>query len=127
MTWFDFDYAVIRLVLCAYRTDGFGIGLVMHSPTARFLQARFVEDLSALTPVAQKVDFNRVCMYLRAMEDVARGNSTAIGALSRGERFHWLTAPRSDMLQPGPIHPGRSLDLEVAFERIFEREIRSSD
>ena len=124
MSWFDFDYAVIRLVPCAHRNDGVGIGLVMHSPSGRFLRARFAPDISSLATLAPGLDLDRVALYLRSMEDIASGNSTAIGSLTLPERFHWLTAPRSDVLQPCPIHPGRTEDLEAAFERIFEREIR---
>lgn len=122
MSWNDFDYSIVSLVPCTHRADGLSIGLVLHAPQACYLRAQFATDLS-LAEGFPHLNLARLMLYLRALEAVSKGDDSPIGQLPRPERFHWLTAPRSDLLQPGPIHPGRALDLDQEFARIYAREV----
>ncbi len=122
--WLEFDYTVIRFVPCVHRGSGINVGVVLHTPTRRHIRARFIDDLSALKPFACGMDLDRLGRYFRALIAVADGSTGPLADLSPSERFHWLSAPRSDVLQPTPPHPGRTRDIDATFERIFDLEVR---
>lgn len=121
--WIDYDYALIRLVPCVHRGAALNVGVVLHAPTEGYLGARFLDELSSFEPLAPTLDWARVLRYLAGLAAVADGAEGPLAALSTSERFHWLTAPRSDVLQPSATHPGRTRSLEVALDRLFEREV----
>lgn len=120
----DFDYAVIRFVASVPRQEFCNIGVVLHAPAARYLAARFRADTDVW---CHGVNASRVARYIASMAAVVDGSPDGgpLAALPRGERFHWLTAPRSDVLQASPRHPGRAHedDLRAALDRIFEHEV----
>ncbi len=121
--WYDFDFALIRLVPCVHRGNAMNIGLAMYAPTAGFIQAIFVDDLEPLQGFAPHVDLSRLELYLSSLEAIAAGAPGPIGSMSKSERFHWLTAPRSDIIQSTAPHPGRTQDLALTFKNLFEREV----
>ena len=123
--WIDFDYALIRLVPCVHRGAFVNLGVVLHAPTRSYLGARFLDDLDDLGRLGDGVDRVRLRRYLEALTAVTDGDPAGgpLAAMSRSERFHWLTAPRSDILQPSPRHPGRAVDPVAALHEIFATEV----
>ncbi len=121
--WIDFDYAVIRIVPCAYRTPCVPVGVVLHAPTERRVVGRFVTDLFAALEAVPDLPPERLRRYLESLGAIVKGEAGPLSDLSASERFHWLTAPRSDLLQPGPCHPGRTRDLDATLAKLFDSEV----
>jgi hypothetical protein len=85
------------------------------------LRARASLDRSALAALAADCDAGAIEEQLRLVERIAAGEPDAgpIAALEPSERFHWLTTPRSTLVQPGPIHAGVTDDPDATFEHLF--------
>lgn len=100
--------------------------MILFSRTARFLGARIELDAERLSALAPSVDREVVQSYLDAIPQVCAGGEEAgpIGALSQSERFHWLVAPRSTVIQTSPVHSGVHHDPAAALEHLFERLVR---
>ena len=116
----DYDYALLYLVPRVTADERVCVGAVLHCRTARFLAVRTRLDARAET-LAAGTDLTLVGRFLAALEAVAAGGADAapIGLLPPSERFHWLTAPRSTVLQPGPVRGGRTVDPAAAFEALW--------
>jgi hypothetical protein len=113
--WHDYDYAFLRLVPDVTGEAFTNVGLVLHSRTARYLGLRVCFDPG--TPLRDGLDGALVARYLAGMQRVAEGGAAGgpIGLLPPSERFHWLTAVRSTVLQPGPVRGGRTPDVAATF------------
>lgn len=121
-----FDYAVIRIVPRVERGEFVNAGVILHSPTADFLDVRVELDPARLTALEPSIDCDAVRSHLESIQRLCRGGEDAgtIGALSRSERFHWLVAPRSTIIQTSPVHSGVHPDPRVALEQLFEKLVR---
>jgi hypothetical protein len=122
-----FDYAVVRVVPRVERGEFVNAGVILFSRTAQFLDARIELDRERLKAVAPTIDCDVVESYLDAIPLVCAGGGEAgsIAALSQSERFHWLVAPRSTIIQTSPVHSGVHADLRVALDHLFEKLVRS--
>jgi hypothetical protein len=121
-----FDYAVVRVVPRVERGEFVNAGVILFSRTARFLDARIELDRARLMAMAPSIDCDVVQSYLDAIPRVCAGGREAgpIGDLSQSERFHWLVAPRSTIIQTSPVHSGVHSDLRVALDHLFDRLVR---
>ncbi len=104
----SFDYAVLRVVPRVEREEFINAAVVVFCLEKRYLDARVAlnpERLRALWPDA---DTDLIRQHLDAIPRICSGDPSAgpIALLSQRERFHWLTSPRSTILQPGPVHTG---------------------
>lgn len=119
--WHDFAYAWIRAVPHVHMETGATVGVVLHAPTAGFLGARVVADPAVLAARAGGADAELLERALAMIDGVARGDAAcgAIAAQPASERFHWLTAPRSAVVQPSAVHVGRTRDPGATLERLF--------
>ena len=115
----DYDYALLYLVPRVTTDERVCVGVALHCRTARFLGLRTRLD-SRAAALAGGADPALVGRFLAALEAVAAGGAGAapIGLLPPSERFHWLTAPRSTVLQPGPVRAGRADDPAAAFDAL---------
>jgi hypothetical protein len=106
--WIPYDFAVIRVVPHPHLGDCVPVGVVLHAPTAEFLGIRILSDRAALARRVADVDLDVLVRYLRNLAAIASGDADGgpIALVSRSERFHWLTAPRSDVIESGPVHSG---------------------
>ena len=113
-----YDYALLRVVHVP-TGDAETVGVVLQSRQARYLGVRLVADPGAVA-ARWRVDADLLGRALRAVEAVAAGGPEAapIGRLPPSERFHWLTAARSTVLQPSPVRTGLADDPEAALDRI---------
>lgn len=116
-----YDFAVLRVVPNVATGACANVGVVLHARTEEFLGLRTLRDQSALERLAPQLDTELLARYLDACEAIARGDEDAgpIALVSESERFHWLTAPRSDVLQCSPVHEGICSDPERALEELF--------
>ena len=118
-----FDYAVVRVVPRVERGEFVNAGVIVFSRTARFLGARILLDRDRLCALAPDIDCDVVQSYLDAIPTICAGGpgSGPIGALTQSERFHWLVAPRSTVIQTSPVHSGVHADPAVALEQLFRK------
>ncbi|MDH6108989.1 hypothetical protein P3T36_007140 [Kitasatospora sp. MAP12-15] len=122
----DYEYAVIRAVPRVERGECVNVGVLLYCRQAVRLEARTLlvpQKLLALDPA---VDLAGVARALRGIEGICAGGAAAGPAAqdSAGKRFRWLTAPRSAVVQPGPVHTGLTDDAVAEVERLFEQLVR---
>ncbi|WP_067972787.1 DUF3037 domain-containing protein [Nocardiopsis trehalosi] len=115
-----FEYAVVRVVPRLERGEQVNAGVIVYCKARSFLGARCVLDADRLLALDTGVDVGGVRRALEAVELVCRGGpeAGAAGAEDAGRRFRWLTAPRSTIVQPGPIHTGLTADPEAELARL---------
>lgn len=114
-------YAVLRLVPNVERGERFNVGVVLFSRSRRFIGLRTALDprkLAALAPECDPEPVARQLVALRAIAEGAAGGGP-VARLDPAERFHWLTAPSSTMIQPSPVHTGLSADPAATLDRLF--------
>lgn len=118
--------AVLRVVPHVHRGVFANVGVLLHARTAGFLGGRIVHDPEALAALAPGVDVDLLGRYLRCYEGICAGDPAAgpIALLPPSERFHWLTAPRSDVLQTSPVHEGLTDDPAATLEALFRDLVR---
>jgi hypothetical protein len=123
----SFDYAVVRVVPRVERGEFVNAGVILFCRTRRFLGARIELDRSRLVALAPWIDITEVERHLGIVPLICAGGSVAgpIGELPLTERFHWLVAPRSTMIQTSPVHSGLSNDPAAALERLLGSLVRS--
>ena len=122
-----YDYAVIRVVPRVERAEFVNVGIILWCQDETFLEARIELDEGRLLALAPDLDIAAVRAHLATIPAICAGGDGAgpIGKLSRRERFDWLTAPRSTMIQTSPVHAGRCTDPRAAIEHLLDRMVRS--
>ncbi|MEO8228854.1 MAG: DUF3037 domain-containing protein [Chloroflexota bacterium] len=121
-----FEYAIVRVIPRVERGESMNAGIVLHSRPRRFLDARVELDEAVLAALAPGCDPAEVRAHLAAIPRIAAGDPEAgpIARLSRPERFHWLVAPSSTMVQPSPVHTGMTDDPAATLDHLFEALVR---
>ena len=121
-----YSYAVIRVVPRVERGEFVNVGVVLFARTARFLAARIAPDTARLHAFAPGLDLDAVTRHLHAFVAICEGAATGgpIARLPPSERFHWLTAPRSAVIQTSPIHIGRCHDPRIALDMLHNALVR---
>jgi len=122
-----YDYAVVRVVPRVEREEFVNAGVILSCPSRRFLEARIELDEKRLLALDASVDLAIVRAHLAIIPAICRGGDGAgpIGKLAQRERFHWLVAPRSTIIQISQVHTGRCDDPEAALERLMDRMVRT--
>lgn len=123
---YTYDYAIIRVVPRVDRGEQVNVGVILSCPDMEFLDARIEVDEAALLAIDPMVDLAAVRANLEAIPLVCRGGPPAgpIGLLPPRGRFRWLVAPRSTIIQPSPVHTGRTSDPAACLEHLIERMVR---
>jgi len=121
-----YDYAIVRVVPRVERGEFVNVGAIVSSDAEGYLAARFAVDQERLRALDPGVDLELVRTALAAMSAVCAGGAEAgaIGRLTLRERFHWLVAPRSTIIQTSAVHTGRCDDLAGALDRLIERMVK---
>jgi hypothetical protein len=121
-----FQYTVLRVVPRVEREEFINAGVVLFCRTRRFLQARVGVDRARLYALAPDADAEAIEAQLAALERVVAGDPRAgpIAALPQSERFHWLAAPSSTVLQSSQIHSGLGPAPEQVLETLFVKLVR---
>ncbi|HEY5085790.1 MAG TPA: DUF3037 domain-containing protein [Gemmatimonadaceae bacterium] len=116
-----YNFAVLRVVPHVHIGSSVPIGVILHAPTERFVGLRVLLERAALAARAPQVDVELLLRYLTTYRAVCSADDAG-GSLSFGspsERFHWLTAPRSDVIQSGPVHEGVCADVNAELDALF--------
>jgi hypothetical protein len=117
-----FDYAVVRVVPRVEREEFVNAGIIVFCHDRDALLARIALDELRLLALHPATDLEAVRAHLAAMVRVCRGGEDAgpIGQLPLRERWRWLTAPRSTVIQTSPAHVGLADDIEAVLGHLFE-------
>ena len=118
-----FEYAVLRVVPRVERGEFINAGVVLYCQAERFLGARVHVDPARLKALDPDANLEAVMAHLEAVRSVCAGGPEAgsVGRLPLGERFGWVVAPRSTVVQPSPVHTGLTDDPEAELERLLSR------
>lgn len=118
---FRYDYAVIRVVPKVDREEFINAGVIVSCPDLSFLEARIKLNESRLLALDPTVDLDLVRKHLDTIPTICRGGDGAgsIGQLPQRQRFHWLVAPRSTIIQTSPVHTGRCGDPAAVLDHLL--------
>jgi hypothetical protein len=124
----SYDYAVIRVVPRVDREEFLNVGVIISCPAKDFLEARIELDESRLLAFDPTLDIEAIRIHLASIPRICTGGPDAgpIGQLSQRERFHWLVAPRSTIIQTSRVHTGRCTDPDPVSERLLDRMVRAA-
>ncbi|EAS19251.1 conserved hypothetical protein [Flavobacteria bacterium BBFL7] len=123
---FTFEYAIIRIVPKVEREEFFNVGVILYCKRKKYLGIKYFIDpikLQAFNSDFDLIDFDK---YLNAWRLVCDGKpaSGKIGTLEQSDRFRWLSACRSTIIQSSKIHPGLTDDPQKTLEEIFLKYVR---
>jgi hypothetical protein len=121
-----YDYAVVRVVPRVERGEFVNAGIILSCDIERILQAAISLDEKAVLALDANVDLDLVRSALAAIPMICAGGAAAgeLGKLSARERFHWLVAPRSTIVQTSPVHTGQCRDPTAALEHLMQTMVR---
>ncbi|MFC9230960.1 DUF3037 domain-containing protein [Streptomyces decoyicus] len=121
-----FEYALLKVVPRVERGEMINAGVVVYCHAQRFVEARTHLDEARLLALDPAADVAGVRAALGAVEGVCQGGERAGQAAGddAGRRFRWLMAPRSTIVQPGPVHTGLTADPAAEVERLLELLVR---
>jgi len=124
-----FEYAVLRVAPRVERGELVNVGVVLFCRTRRFLGVRVElgeRQAAALRAMAPGIDLDTVRAHLRSIESIVAGDGSAgpIAVLEAPERFRWVTAPSSTVIQPSEIHGGVTEEPAVSLLELFEKLVR---
>lgn len=130
-----FEYAVITVVPRVERGESINAGVILYSHRHRYLGCRVHLDTGRLRALDPGADPDAVAAALAVIEEACRSGEPgpeasgerggqAAAPQSRGARFRWLTAPRSTIVQPGPVHSGLTGDPAAELEHLFDKLVR---
>ena len=124
LVWYSF--AIVRVVPRVERGECMNVGVVLFARERRFLAACFELDRPRLLALAPDLDLGLVERHLETFCAIAAGERAGgpVADLPPAERFHWLTAPRSTILQTAPAHEGRTADPAAELERLLDAYVR---
>ena len=118
-----YQYVVLRCVPRVDREEFVNVGVVLYCQATDYLDVRWHVDPDRLRALDPQVDVDQVCEALAFVEGVCagdpRGGSAAKAPI--GQRFGFLKAPRSTVLQPGPVHGGVTVDPPRQLDHLLER------
>ena len=121
----SFDYAVIRVVPRVERGEHLNAGVILFCLERDFLRARIELDEPRLRALWPETDLDLVRQHLEAIPRICNGDPDGgpIARLTLRERFHWLVAPRSTIIQVSPVHAGLCDDPERALDELFRQMV----
>jgi hypothetical protein len=122
----SYDYAVIRVVPRVERQEFVNAGVILWCRDLDFIDAKIELDEARVRVLDPGVDLDAVRKHLASFAIICAGGPDAgpIGKLSKRERFDWLVAPRSTMIQTSAVHTGRCVDSSSTLERLLETMVR---
>jgi hypothetical protein len=118
MTMETFEYAVIRVMPRVERGEAMNAGVILYSQAHKFLGCRVFLDEDRLLALDPRVDLTSVTAALAAMDEACR-TEIPVGQPA-GARFRWLTATRSTIVQPGPVHSGITANPAAELQHLFD-------
>ena len=124
-----YQYVVLRCVPRVEREEFVNVGVVVYAQASDALRLVHAVDRERLAAFAPTVDLDAVCAALDTIDKVCRGEaSPGLPDLPKlGQRFGWIAAPRSTVVQPSPVHGGRTDDIDRELDRLCRRLVCQLD
>ncbi len=121
-----YDYAILRLVPRVEREEFLNVGVILSCPGKRFLDARIVVDAERWRALDPALDIEDAAAQLASYPLICIGGDSAgpIGRLSQRERFNWLIAPKSTIIQTSAVHTGWCSDPELMLEHLLKSMVQ---
>jgi hypothetical protein len=121
-----YDYSIIRVVPRVDRGEQINVGVILSVADSEFIEARIELDEALLGALDPTVDIAAVRAQLDLILAICRGGPEAgpIGTLPARGRFRWLVSPRSTIVQPSPVHTGRTSDPARCLDQLMDRVVR---
>jgi len=121
-----YEYAVIRLVPKVEREEFFNVGLVLFSKKANYIRVEYYLCPDKFQLMQSKLEMDEVILNLENFKKIAQGDKAVapIALLDVPERFRWLTAVKSSVIQTSRPHPGKTKNLDATFERLFNELVK---
>ena len=125
---YSYDYAIVRVVPKVDREEFMNVGVIVSCPSRNFLAARIELDERRLTALDPSLDIETTRAHLAAIPAICAGGDQAgpIGQLTQRQRFDWLIAPRSTIIQTSAAHTGTCEDPAAALEHLLDMMVRSA-
>ena len=116
-----FEYAVIRVVPRVEKEEFLNVGVILYCSRQNFLKALYRIDEERLRVFSHELDVQELNAYLLSFEKICKGvpQGGPIGQLPLADRFRWLTAVRSTVVQTSPVHPGLCVDAQETLDNLF--------
>jgi hypothetical protein len=123
-----YDYAIIRVVPKVEREEFVNVGAIVSCPGNGFLDARIELDEKRIKALDPTANLEQIRAHLATIPAICAGGKDAgpIGQLPQRERFHWLVAPRSTVIQTSPVHTGSCKDPAALLEHLLETMVRTA-
>jgi hypothetical protein len=121
----SYDYAVVRIVPRVEREEFMNVGVIVSCPLRNFLEARFALDESRLLALDSTLDLDTIRAHIDSIRMICAGGAAAgpLARLSQRERFHWLVAPRSTIIQTSPVHTGKCSDPVLLVDHLLQKMV----
>jgi hypothetical protein len=118
-----FEYAVIRVMPRVEREEFINVGVIVYCRSLGFLKTLYTLNETRLRALSAELDIDEVRERIQAFEKICAGRREGgtIGQLGIAERFRWLTATRSTVVQSSPVHPGLCTDAGETLTKLFEQ------
>jgi hypothetical protein len=122
----QFDYSIIRVVPRVERGEFLNVGVILFCRSRRFLKAVIELDEKRLLALHPEIDLESVKEHLQAIPLICAGKPEGgpIATLAQQERYHWLVAPRSTIIQTSPSHSGLCAEPESYLEHLMDMMVR---
>ncbi|MEZ5041904.1 MAG: DUF3037 domain-containing protein [Saprospiraceae bacterium] len=120
-----YEFALIHFVPKVERGEYMNIGVILLCKKKKYLQMKYHLDESRLRALAPDIDLANLAAYLRAWDLICHGSPLGgpIAQLDPPNRFRWLTASRSTIIQSSKVHPGICIDPEWVLEDLFQKYV----
>jgi len=118
-----YEYAVVRLVPRVEREEFVNVGVLLYCRKQRYADIMYHIDENRCALLSPEIDFEQILAHLESMKQVCLGTKAggALAQLDQTERFRWLTAKRSTLIQCSSVHPGLCIDAKEVHQELFEK------
>jgi hypothetical protein len=118
-----FEYAIIRVVPNVEREEFINVGVILYCGPLKFLKTKISLNRERIKALCKDVECEELENYIQSFERISQGGSGSgpIGELPLAERFRWLTATRSTIVQTSKVHPGLTSSPQHMLDRLFEQ------
>jgi len=125
----SYDYAIVRVVPRVERGEFINVGVILFCRTRRFLAARVALDAGRLLALAPDIDVASIQTQLDSIPSIAAGDADGgtLARLPQADRFHWLVAPHSTVIQTSPVHCGLCTDPAATLEDLMGKIVKIED
>lgn len=119
-----FEYALIRIVPRVERGECLNAGVLVYCQELDYLGADVHVDEERVLALDPSADIEAITTAVNALRTACAGTAGPASTMSPGDRFRWLTAPRSTVVQPGPVHSGLTEQPAAELARLFDELVR---